>query len=344
MLIIGAVFLVPLTRSFNKHPVEFYGIAEAETRSVNLEYPVVIEKMEVVLGEKVKAGQLLAKLHRTSLPIKINDINYELKELSRKKVLSDVQLDADMKKLEGQRELLQTEYAAKIAEIETELAAQEKILEGLTTIKPGEIKNPLREKISALKEELSKKLEPIEAALLNLENEKRESRNLVDVRVNKLRGELDLIREQEDALLLSAPISGIIGQLNYQSGENVEDYQTILKIYGERPNIITTYIPDGQLAQINLNDTLDITSINAPDYKLAGVVIGLGTRITQLPDRLKKIPEIKAWGREVQVQISSDNQFMQGEKVLVSLQKLPPPPPIFGKRKNLENPQTGDRG
>ena len=54
-------------------------------------------------------------------------------------------------------------------------------------------------------------------------------------------------------------------------------------------------------------------------YILKGIVVNLGTRITALPERLKKIPELRAWGREVQINIQQDNLFLQGEKVRVQL-------------------------
>ena len=345
LLAVGLFFLLPMTQFVNKNPVDFYGIAETETRSVNLEYSVIIEEMNVILGQKVEAGQLLAKLHRTSLPIKMNDINYELKELSSKKGITSLRLDADIAKLEGQRELLQTEYTNKIAQLETEMSAQAKILEGLKTIDVGTIQNPIQEKIDALRAELAKKLAPIEKQIQSHKKDIGASNNLVDVRVKKLKGELNLIQKQEDALQLRAPIAGIIGQLNFQSGENVESYSNILKIYGERPNVVTTYVPDGQLAQIEMGDTLDIHSLNNPEYLVDGIVVGLGTRITPLPERLRKMPDMKAWGREVQLQIPVGNEFMQGEKVKVSLRKLPAPPPSpFGSLNKLENTKKESKG
>lgn len=339
LLILGIVFFLPMTKFINKNPVVFYGIAETETRSVNLEYPVIIEDMKVILGEKVKAGQLLAVLHRTSLPIKINDINYELKELSSKKGINSINLEGDITKLEGQRALIQTEFDNKIAQLEAEMTAQEKIIEGLKTIDAGQIKSPLQGKIDALRSELSKKLTPIETAIESRKKDLRAANNLVDVRVNKLQGELNLIQKQEDALQLTAPIDGIIGQLNFLSGENVDSYSNILKIYGERPNVVTTYVADGQLAQIEMGDTLDIASINVPEYLVEGIVIGLGTRVTQLPERLRKIPQMKAWGREVQLKIPAENNFLQGEKVKVSLRKMPPPPMLEKSADDFKNPK-----
>lgn len=330
LLIIGVLIFVPFARQLNQHPVEFYGIAETEERAINLEYAIVIQTMDVVLGQKVEQGQLLAKLHRTSLPIKMNDINYELKELDSKKGISDLRLNTDIEKLQGDKRLIETEYKNKIAQLQLEKSNREKILEGVKTIDLKVSHTELDQKISDLQTELQKRVDPLNVEIANLQKDISASRNLVNVRIKKLRQELDLIQEQEDALHLKAPMSGIIGQLNYQKGENVEAYSNLMKIYGERPNIVTTYVADGQLAQIEMGDTLSIASINAPNYQVEGLVIGLGTRITSLPERLRKIPEIKAWGREVQVRIPSSNNFMQGERVLVKMDELETTNALFG--------------
>jgi len=275
------------------------------------------------VGQKIEEGQLLAKFHRTDLPIKMNDINYELKELSAKKGIGRLGTDSDVEKLKAQRELLIIEYNNRINLLQNQFTAQQKILEGLKTIEVKDIKNPAEAKINALKSEMDKELGAIDLQIESRKKGMTADAGLVDV------GELDLIKEQEEALNLYAPFSGIVGTLNFSAGENVDSYTSIMKIYGERPNVVTTYIGDGQLAEIAMGDTLDIFSMNRPEYELEGVVVGLGTRITTLPERLRKLPTMKSWGREVQLQIPTTNNFMQGEKVRVNMERLAAPSTSF---------------
>jgi hypothetical protein len=56
-------------------------------------------------------------------------------------------------------------------------------------------------------------------------------------------------------------------------------------------------------------------------------VIGMGHRIVEIPERLRKIPEIKTYGREVLIQIPSDNKFLQKEKVVLTF--IHPPEGFF---------------
>ena len=130
-----------------------------------------------------------------------------------------------------------------------------------------------------------------------------------------------MVRKQEADLEIFAPQTGIVGQLDFLAGEKIESYTIIMRIYGTHPDVVTTYIGDGRLAEINIGDELTVGSINQPEYTVQGKVIGLGTRVRELPERLRRIPELKAWGREVQLQIPLDNAFLQGEKVKVTMQR-----------------------
>ena len=143
----------------------------------------------------------------------------------------------------------------------------------------------------------------------------------IDLRIKKLEGELELVRQQEADLEIYAPQGGIVGQLDFLAGEKIESYTVIMRIYGDHPDVVTTYIGDGRLAEIKLGDELTVASINQPEYTVKGKVIGLGTRVRELPERLRRIPELKAWGREVQLRIPLDNAFLQGEKVRVTMQR-----------------------
>jgi len=48
-------------------------------------------------------------------------------------------------------------------------------------------------------------------------------------------------------------------------------------------------------------------------------VTGFGTRITEIPNRLSKIPELTMYGREILVSIPPKNDLLQKEKVRVQL-------------------------
>lgn len=326
VLVLGAIFFIPATKNLVNRPEEFYGIAENQVRSVNLQYPVEIKEINVTLGERVEAGQLLAKLYRTDLPIKINDINYEIRELQMKRWMDIEHLQAEAQKFEAKRNALIAAYDQKMEELEAEHTAQAKVLGSIKSIDLGNTKNGGNldvhlQKIESLRKEKDVEIRDLDIDLSQLNGKIQMAQAPIDLRIKKLESELELIKKQEADLDLLSPQTGIIGQLDFLAGEKIEAYTIIMRIYGTHPDVVTTYIGDGRLAEIKLGDTLLVTSNNQPDYSVPGVVVGLGTRIKELPERLRRIPELKAWGREVQLQIPLDNTFLQGEKVKVAMKR-----------------------
>lgn len=324
IFVAGIIVFIPITRNLVSHPDEFYGIAENQIRSINIQYPVEIKEIHVELGQKVDSGQLLARLYRTDLPIKLNDINYEIQELQVKRLLDSENLQSELRKLEAEKTAVSKEFDHEIAELEAEHAAQAKVLAQIKTIDLGTDSNaasPHAVRLQSLRQEKAAQLNRFDVKLTELRIQMKAAQAPDDLRIKKLEGELELVRKQEAELDLFAPQAGIVGQLDFLPGEKISSYTVIMRIYGTHPDMVTTYIGDGRLAEIEMGDTLSVSSINQPDYQVNGVVKGLGTRVKELPERLRRIPDMKAWGREVQLQIPLDNRFLQGEKVKVTMER-----------------------
>lgn len=324
LFVVGVLFLIPLTRNMVSHPEEFYGIAENQVRTINIQYPIEVREIKVTLGEKIDSGQLLARLYRTDLPIKINDINFEIQELQVRRWMDIEQQQSEASKLEAKRAALTVTYDQKIVQLETEYAAQAKVLSNiksidLTSPKNGDVPDVHLQRIESLKKEKTLEIKQLDVELAQIKSEIQLAQAPIDLRIKKLEGELELIKKQEADLEIYAPQSGIVGQLDIMPGEKLEAYMVIMRIYGTHPDVVTTYIGDGRLADIKLGDKLNVRSINDANYQVQGTVIGLGTRVKELPERLRHIPSLKAWGREVQLQIPLSNTFLQGEKVRVAM-------------------------
>ncbi len=79
------------------------------------------------------------------------------------------------------------------------------------------------------------------------------------------------------------------------------------------------YIHEELILKININDSIDIFSSSRPDIQNKGIVKTLGSRIVEIPPRLRKIKELKTFGREIIIEIPPDNPFLQKEKVILNL-------------------------
>ncbi len=98
-------------------------------------------------------------------------------------------------------------------------------------------------------------------------------------------------------------------------------FNTLITFYEENPTLVKAYVHENMILQVNEGDTLEVFSSLHPDHRCLGVVTGLGSRIVEIPERLRKLPEVKTYGREVLVSIPRDNHFLQKEKVVLDLNR-----------------------
>ena len=64
---------------------------------------------------------------------------------------------------------------------------------------------------------------------------------------------------------------------------------------------------------------MKLSSATRPAIRTSGQFIYCNPRIVELPTRLRKNPEIKAWGREVYIQLPDSNVFFIGEKIIITI-------------------------
>jgi len=71
-----------------------------------------------------------------------------------------------------------------------------------------------------------------------------------------------------------------------------------------------------------VKDKVRVVSMANKSAATIGEVVGVGARIVEYPLRLRKRPDIQMWGREVQILIPPENQFLLGEKLIITPVRL----------------------
>jgi multidrug resistance efflux pump len=116
-------------------------------------------------------------------------------------------------------------------------------------------------------------------------------------------------------MIITAPYDGLVGNIHGRVGEHQSSFSTLVTFYEQHPTLVKGYVHESLLLQVKLNDSLDVVSMVRPELFCRGQVVALGTRVVEIPERLRKMPEIKAYGREILVAIPTKNDFLQKEKV-----------------------------
>lgn len=315
---IAGLWLIPVLKTKLAHSEEFFGIAENPVKSVNFDYPVEILRVYKKQGETFLAGDTIMTLRRLDLRSKETSLQYELADNDSRSKASLEALSHDLAILENEKNQIENEYR-----YESELLrqAQQKYQTSQRYLMPSDsFSNAFDTYIPETKQletKFRQDLSEVNIKIRQKHNDKAAILETTRLKASKLQKELEVLRQSEGELTVVSSDKGMIGQLDFGAGDRIPQFTPIVKFYDEHPSIVIFYIGDQQLTLLNEGDSLWIESINTPGFKFKGAISSMGNRITNLPERLKKIPEQRAWGREVQVQIPVVNPFLQGEKVKV---------------------------
>ena len=305
--------------------VSFYGFAENKETEINFNYPVVIRKIHVSPGERVAKGAPLLDIYRIKSKETLSDQPFRIAELRAKAE----NWNEDKR---GAIKLVQVQKQRKIAEIDTSIKeAQEeqrlhaKLYEGLKNIDPKEGQNSsFAEKIRSLEEAKRLATATFDQEIQNLETALRIGNNPYFAEIERLKAEQDFEEDQKVIdFQLTAPTDGLIGTIYCKEAEHIPSYKTLISFYEPNPSLIKGFIQEDLMFQVAVNDSFLVRSTKDPSIAYYGEVTGLGSRIVEIPERLRKIPNLKTYGRELLITIPKNNAFLQKEKTILELQMQP---------------------
>lgn len=314
-----ALLAIPLIKYRLSHATSFYGIAENPVKTFNFDFPVEILHTFRQTGEFVKSGDTILTLRRLDMKMRERNITYEQQEVRLKLQFDKATLATEAEQLRTKKKQLESKRDFELAKLEE----NEALISAATAIAVGsETDIPLANRnvqdAKHIRDEFAQNLAEVEIAMAQNARDRSSAEALANHRIEKLSAELSDLRNSEAELVLISSDNGMIGQMDVGADDKVEAFTPLVKLYEEHPNTAVFFIGDRQLTLLKVGDSLWVESLNLDNLRYRGVVSSLGTRITSYPERLKKFPEARVWGREVQVQLPPDNPFLQGERVKIS--------------------------
>ena len=306
----------------------FYGFAENKETEINAEYPVEVKKLFVTTGQKVKAGMILAETSQAELPQKSLNAEMRIAEAEAEKIGRAAEIRAAITEAEIKKMRDLAEVDNKIVEAESEIKRNKALLQDLGADVSGT--SGVDAKIAALRGEK----ELIERAFAIKKKNLEQELNLVnlpsDAEIQRLQNESDYFSGQTKNFKITAPSDGLIGNIHVKEAEFVRSFNTLITFYEENPTSVQGFVHESMILKVAVGDSLEVVSSLHPEAKTQGVVTGLGSRIVEIPSRLRKMPEIKTYGREILIQIPAANSFLQKEKVILRLRESTESRGLFG--------------
>ncbi len=316
------IALVLFNWRYSSETFVFFGFAENKETEIRLEHSVTIHEIYVQPGERVYKGQLLMEVARAGLQLEQSALNHEVAKLQSQYQIWELGLKSTIRGLDAQKAAKVSEIKSQIEQLESEMSINQSLVRGLESISQAKDKtgrSPNQIKIEGLKEEMKLAVRPLDMEKHKLRRELASPNNPIKIQIEKLQEELGFTEMEEDKLAITAPGNGVIGSVFCKIGEQIPEFSTMLTFYEENPTLVKGYVLESLILHVNEGDSLLVNSSVRPATNCTGKVIGLGSRIVEIPERLRKISTFKTYGREVLIEIPFDNNFLQKERVVLNL-------------------------
>lgn len=319
VVLIG-ISLFTLFQPDNHSDLSFYGFAESDETEINYNYSVVVEQILVTPGQAVKAGDTLLHLSRRQSKETLEDQNFRIAELKAEEALWRQKKEHQLAELELAKQSKLSELEAKITQKKKELAFKKSLSADLKSITPNPTSyKPQEEEIEILKAEQLSLQQNYDLQLDGLRKELALGDSPYKEQIKRLAAEQIFDAAQKlQPLVVTAPANGLIGNISCKEEEHIPAYTTLLSFYEPHSGLIKGYVHEDLTMQVQIGDRFKVSSLKDVKITYEGRVIGLGSRIVEIPTRLRKMIDLKTYGREVLVEIPKANRFLQKEKVSLS--------------------------
>ncbi len=324
-VIIVGLLLWRINSTLNKEVVTFYGFAENKETEINFNYSVAVAKIHVSPGELVEEGTPLLDMNRIQPKERLADQPFRINELKAKERAWLTEKEGDIKLILTEKRLELEQIANDIQKLGTEKQFQSTLYEDLKSVEKTQgTLSPVDAKIRALENERALIIKTFDQKIENIKAEIKVGGNPYKVEINRLQAEQEF--EAANKMIdiqLKAPARGLIGNIYCKEAEHIPSYKTLLSFYEPNPSLVKGFVQEDLILHVALKDSFLIRSTKEANTFCYGVVTGLGSRIVEIPERLRKMSDFKTFGREILVSIPKKNNFLQKEKVI--LEFLNPP-------------------
>ncbi len=299
----------------------FYGFAENKQTEISHNRSVLVSKIHVKNGQEIKKGDILLEVFDEEIDLRIEELEIEKSTVVVNSQSKIIEIRNKISQIQTSRNANIAELKSDILELEKEIALNKSLYEGLKTIQKNHenYRSPENVKLAYLKESLLNMEQTLEREVNEQKQYLTRIRKPGQLKSKSIDAELEHFKMREEHLSIYAPFDGLVGTISCKEGENISSYSSLLDLYKHNPTQVKGFVHESMILEVAVGDELEVASTLHPDIKVVGQVIGLGSRIVEIPERLRKMADFKTYGREVVIEIPADNRFLQKEKVLLNI-------------------------
>jgi len=312
IIILLGIGLVVISPTYFKSTSESLpAVTYAKDHKLTADIAAEVIRVWVKPGQQVKPGDTLLELNSQFLTREIEKLDLRLSS-----VISDRQ--AQNRSMRSALNLAKAEVQLEISALENDIRMADSQLSlnrkisGSTKASgssPLEIKiHDLQEQVNIRRQELAHREDEIRNRYA-LQMSQQQNQEIL------LRSELAMLKVQQNGLVKISDFNGVVENVYVKAGEVVEEYTDLLAVLPSAPGSVVAYMASGANPPV-IGSLISVVGVGDPDLSVEGKVIGHGS-IVPLPDILQKATAVKAFGKEIFIEIPVGNTFSTGEKVLV---------------------------
>jgi HlyD family secretion protein len=320
LLSIAGVFM--LTNSFEKNTTQFFGITENHEQTVSFQEPVEITEIAVIEGQYVEQGSVLLRARRSELDGQKILLNSQIDELNARQGESAATIHAEIRVLKAKKAAELAKIDMQIQQLQSKRRQNADLYQKITgsSLNTTTVTaDPLVEQAQMLRQQKQFVARSIEAQINALRTQLSASKKPVLAKKHQVENRLDELNRQAQELIIHADFTGRIGSINYKQGERVPSFKGVMTVHGLYPEYVKGYIHENVSNDAKIGQRVWVyASRNHKQPPVPGVIESLGRRIVEYPERLKVNPQVRSWGREVNIRLDKNNPLLLGEKVQIS--------------------------
>ncbi len=268
----------------------------------------------VVPGQQVKAGDVLIELTSFNLDLELSKLQNRITTLKSERAEKAKLAEAEIAYMKAELGIEIEKLNLEINEAEAELSLNKKLTNEFSQQTISD-ENPLRQKIEALKVQRTKYEESISIKRKDILQETATEEYLLDNQVRLLEQEREMLISDKGNLRKLATTDGVVESVFVKAGEQVDAYTALLSVNPVHPTTVIGYLV-GKKNTLPIGAEVTVRSYESSQHVSTGKVIGYGS-VVQLPLILQKSTAVTGFGREFFIEIDSQNDFANGERVLI---------------------------
>ena len=114
--------------------------------------------------------------------------------------------------------------------------------------------------------------------------------------------------------VIRAPHAGWVGEVMVSETEVTLKGNPLVEIWGHDARYVEGFIHENFTAELNSGQRVTLHSANDTENTAEATIVKLGNRIVEFPDRLRKAPDVRLWGKR-------DHHSVRGTKPLPDWRK-----------------------